>query len=136
MAGDLEAGALFGERYRVLGMLARGGMGAVYRAFDERLGEPVALKVLPLDAPEGVDSVTRFHREVRLARRVGHANVARVFDVGESAGLTYFTMELIEGESLRQILHEKKRLPIQVALETAIAIADGLAAAHAAGVIH
>src|SRR5689334_25244670 len=105
MAGDLEAGALFGERYRVLGMLARGGMGSVYRAFDERLGEQVALKVLPLDAPEGEDSVARFAREVRLARRVGHPNVARVFDLGQEGDLHYLTMELIEGESLRQILN-------------------------------
>src|SRR5688500_17317049 len=98
-------------------------MGAVYRAFDDRLGEPVAAKGRRPDGPEGAASIVAFRREVRRARAVTHRNVARVFGAGASGGLFSVTMELIEGDSLRLVLQARKRVPLREALEAAIAIA-------------
>jgi TolB-like protein/tetratricopeptide (TPR) repeat protein len=107
-------------------------MGAVYRAFDEIIGESVALKVLHDDDPQ---IFTRFKQEVVLARKVTHRNIARTFDIGLDAGRPFLTMELVEGESLRQ---RSKRIEASVAdIATIISqVAAGLGAAHAASVIH
>jgi TolB-like protein/predicted Ser/Thr protein kinase len=125
-------GELFANRYLVEELLGRGGMGSVYRVRDHELDEVVALKLLEAAAPE---VVTRFRREVRLARRVTHRNAARTFDLGEHRGLRFLTMEFVEGESLRD---RCKRAPpsLVTSVEIVRQIADGLAAAHAAKVMH
>jgi TolB-like protein/Tfp pilus assembly protein PilF len=135
-AGELPLGQRFADRYQIEELLGRGGMGAVYRARDLSLGEDIALKVLTLGEEAPVAAVLRFRQEVRLARRVTHPNVARVYDIGEHEGILYLTMELIDGVTLRAALRAEDRFDAVRAARIARAICDGLAAAHAAGVIH
>jgi tetratricopeptide (TPR) repeat protein/predicted Ser/Thr protein kinase len=127
--------ALFGEGavlgpYRIIGLLGAGGMGQVYRAHDSRLDRSVAIKVLF----PGQD-VRRFEREARTVAALSHPNVVPIFDVGHDGGVDYLVEELVEGESLRDLL---RRGPLDVARcrQLAVQIAEGLAAAHRAGIIH
>ncbi len=126
-------GQLFADRYQVEQLLGRGGMGSVYRVHDRELDEHVALKLLEAASPE---LITRFRREVRLARRVTHRNAARTFDLGEHGGLRFLTMELVDGESLRERHRRAPPTSLTEIVDIARQIAEGLAAAHAAGVVH
>jgi serine/threonine protein kinase len=123
-------------RYRIIALLGRGGMGEVYRADDLTLGQPVALKFLPDEAARDVALVERFKNEVRIARRVSHPNVCRVYDVGDVEGHTFFTMEYVDGEDLASLLRRIGRLPEDKALDIARQLCAGLAAAHSKGVLH
>src|SRR3954470_19416770 len=133
---ELDRGAIFAERYEIEELLGRGGMGAVYRARDLALGEAIAPKLLAPGAGAAPREILRFRQEVRLARRVTHPNVARVFDIGEHGGVIYLTMEIVEGETLRQRLRRGGALPLGEALFIALSLCEGLRAAHAAGVVH
>ncbi len=133
--GTSEALALAG-RYRLAGLLGSGGMGTVYRVRDLELDEDVALKVLHREILAAPDVLARFRQEVKLARRVTHQNVARVFDIGEHEGLKFLTMELVEGESLAARIAARGPLPVAEVLRLARGLCDGLAAAHAADVVH
>lgn len=126
---------LLAGRYAIVGMLGAGGMGTVYRARDTELDELVALKVLRRDLVGDSDALERFRREVKLARRVTHRNVARTFDIGEHQGDRFLTMELVAGEALSSLLARSRPSAAEVA-EIAAHVCDGLEAAHAAGVIH
>jgi serine/threonine-protein kinase len=103
-AGGFTPGSILGERYRIIGLLGRGGMGEVYRADDLKLGQPVALKFLPRRFAEEKDRLDRFYAEVRIARQVSHPNVCRVYDVGEIDGQHYLSMEYVDGEDLASLL--------------------------------
>ncbi len=131
-----RAGELVAGRYEVISLEGTGGMGSVYRARDNELGELVALKVLHRDLVGSPEMLARFRREAKLARRVTHKNVARTYDIGEHGSDRFLTMELVEGEPLRDILAREGRLDLGRALELAAQMADGLAAAHEAGVVH
>jgi serine/threonine-protein kinase len=130
-AGDLLAG-----RYRVDRLIASGGMGEVYRADDTVLGEPVALKLLRCELVAEPAARTRFGDEIRLARKVTHANVCRVFDVGVDGDLIFYTMELYRGDTLADLLAGRGPLPVDRALPLVRQMLAGVAAAHDAGVIH
>ena len=123
-------------RYRIIALLGKGGMGEVYRADDLTLGQPVALKFLPDEAAHDEALLERFRSEVRIARRVSHPNICRVYDVGEVDGHTFFTMEYVDGEDLASLLRRIGRLPQDKALEIGRQLCAGLAAAHAKGVLH
>src|SRR5262249_53811177 len=107
---ELAPGALFADRYEVHELLGRGGMGAVYRVKDLGLGEVVALKILALGESPPPVAVPRFREEVRLAPRVTHPNVARVYDIGEHEGRLFLTMEFVDGSTLRSVLRAEGRL--------------------------
>ncbi len=134
--GRFVPGTLLAGRYRIIGLLGEGGMGEVYRATDLTLGQSVALKFLPPAAAGNERLLERFHGEVRVARQVSHPNVCRVYDIGESEGLPFISMEYVDGEDLSTLLQRIGRLPSDKALDTARKICAGLAAAHARGVIH
>lgn len=134
--GRFPAGTTLSERYRILGLLGRGGMGEVYRANDLKLCQPVALKFLPESTARNSDRIARFHAEVRVARQVSHPNVCRVYDIGEIDGSVFLSMEYIDGEDLRSLLRRIGRLPGDKALEIARRLCAGLAAAHDKGVLH
>ncbi len=134
--GRFLPGRLLAGRYRIVALLGRGGMGEVYRADNLTLGQPVALKFLPEQASQDETLLERFRNEVRIARRVSHPNVCRVYDVGEVDGHTFFTMEYVDGEDLASLLRRIGRLPADKALEIARQLCAGLAAAHAKGVLH
>lgn len=129
-------GTMLAERYRIVGLLGKGGMGEVYRADDLKLGQPVALKLLPDHLLSDGAALARFHREVRVARQVSHKNVCRVYDIGEVAGRHFLSMEFIKGEELSSLLHRIGRLPSDKAIQIARQICAGLAAAHDVGVLH
>src|SRR5882757_9001885 len=134
--GRFVPGTLLGGRYRIIGLLGRGGMGEVYRATDLTLGQSVALKFLPEEASRNQRLLERFHGEVRVARLVSHPNVCRVYDIGEVEGMPFISMEYIDGEDLASLLTRIGRLPSDKAIETARKLCAGLAAAHDRGVIH
>jgi serine/threonine protein kinase/tetratricopeptide (TPR) repeat protein len=136
LCGDLLAG-----RFCVRAFLGRGGMGEVYAADDRELGETVALKLLRPDLSEEAGFVERFRREIRLARRISHPNVARVFDLVQdpthSLGpLDLYVMELLDGQTLASRLKRDGPIPTTESLVIARQMAAGLAAVHTAGVIH
>src|SRR5580700_8145546 len=134
--GRFVPGALLAARYRIVAMLGRGGMGEVYRAHDLTLGQEVALKFLPEVASSNPAALARFYNEVRIARQVSHANVCRVYDLGEVDGQPYLSMEYIDGEDLGSLLRRIGRLPSDKAVEIARQLCAGVAAAHAKGVLH
>ncbi|OFW04515.1 MAG: hypothetical protein A3H96_08955 [Acidobacteria bacterium RIFCSPLOWO2_02_FULL_67_36] len=111
-------------------------MGEVYRADDLKLGQPVALKFLPLDVDRDPARLTQLHTEVRMARQVSHPNVCRVYDIDEIEGHTFISMEYVDGEDLASLLRRVGRFPQDRALEIARQICAGLAAAHERGVVH
>ena len=125
-----------GGRYTLLGLLGVGGMGCVYRARDEELDEVVALKMLRQELVDEHGMLERFRREVKLARRVTHKNVARVFDIGEHGPDKFLTMEYVEGESLSTVAAREGAMPLGRVVEIATSLCAGLTAAHVAGVIH
>ncbi len=134
--GRFLPGRLLAGRYRIIALLGKGGMGEVYRADDLTLGQPVALKFLPEEASRDESLLERFRNEVRIARRVSHPNVCRVYDVGDVDGHTFFTMEYVDGEDLASLLRRIGRLPHDKATDIARQLCAGLAAAHSKGVLH
>jgi serine/threonine-protein kinase len=129
-------GAVLAQRYRIVHLLGRGGMGEVYRADDLLLGQPVALKFLPVAATASASVLSRFRNEVRTARQVSHPNVCRVYDIGEAEGLTYLSMEYVDGEDLASLLRRIGKLPQDKGLEIGRQLCAGLGAAHDKGVVH
>jgi protein kinase-like protein len=134
--GGFAPGTVLGGRYRVIGLLGRGGMGEVYRADDLKLGQPVALKFLPEFLATDAVARERFYSEVRLARQVSHPNVCRVYDLADIEGRHCLSMEYVDGEDLSSLLKRIGRLPQDKALEIARQLCAGLAAAHDRGVLH
>lgn len=132
----LAAGSRLADRYRIVELLGVGGMGMVYRAEDEQLGLPVALKVLRPDLAQDERRLERFKQELILARQVSHPNVVRIHDLGRDGGLVFLTMDFVPGRSLAEILAEQGHLEPERATGIARQIAAALAAAHEAGVVH
>jgi serine/threonine protein kinase len=134
--GRFTPGQILADRYRVVALAGRGGMGEVYRAEDLTLGQIVAMKFLPERLSQDAGALARFHGEVRNARQVSHPNVCRVFDIGESEGTLFLSMEYVDGEDLASVVRRIGRLSPDKATEIARQICAGLAAAHERGVVH
>jgi serine/threonine protein kinase len=115
--------------------IAAGGMGEVYEARDTRLNRRVAIKVLPAAYGTDRDRLARFEKEARSASQLAHPNIISVYDVGEEADLPYIVTELLEGRTLATALHER-RLSINEAMDIAVQVARGLAAAHEKRIVH
>ncbi len=133
-AGGLAAGSRVG-RFLVVGPLGRGGMGVIYRALDERLGRPVALKLLNAERAGDGLARARFLREARTASTIDHPNIGTVYEVGEHEGQPFIAMALYPGESLRERL-QRGPPTVDEVVSIANQLAEGLTAAHAAGVVH
>jgi serine/threonine-protein kinase len=134
--GRFVPGTIVAGRYRIAGLLGRGGMGEVYRATDLTLGQSVALKFLPEATARDERVLARFYNEVRVARQVTHPNVCRVYDIGQLGDTPYISMEYVDGEDLASLLRRIGRLPGDKAMEIARKLCSGLAAAHEKGVLH
>jgi serine/threonine protein kinase len=134
---DLSTGQLFAERFEILEVIGSGGMGTVYRARDRKLGEDVAIKVIRPNLL-AVDSTLRerFKTEIRLARRISHENVVRTHDLGEWAGVSFVTMEYVEGITLRELIDTRRHVGVSATLAVARQLARALEAAHEHGVVH
>lgn len=131
----LRSGQNIADRYDVRERLGRGGMGTVWRVYDRKLDEDVALKVILPDRIGDPAALIRFRDEVKIARKITDSHVCRVFDIGESEHLTFLTMELIEGTTLRKLLANGPIEPIR-ALDMLQQIVKGVAAAHEHGILH
>ena len=130
----LASGARLGP-YEILSSLGAGGMGEVYRARDSRLDRDVAIKILPQHLAVDKAAVARFEQEGRAVAALSHPNILAIHDVGQQDGVAYVVTELLDGDTLRDRL-AGGRLPLRKAIEFAMAIAQGLAAAHAKGITH
>ena len=134
--GKFVAGTVLADRYRIIGLLGKGGMGEVFKAEDIKLNQAVALKFLPDSLEKDRSALERFHAEVRNARQVSHQNVCRVFDIGEVEGRHFLSMEFIDGDDLSSLLRRIGRLPSDKAIEISRQLCFGLAAIHEAGILH
>lgn len=133
----LIPGEMFANRYQVIRVVGRGGMGRVYKAHDRELGEDVAIKMLHRETLSGDPTIIdRFKTEIRLARRISHRNVVRTHDLGEADGAYYVTMEYVEGITLRDLIDMRDHLPVAATLGIAQQLAASLEVAHEQGVIH
>ena len=130
----LSTGSTLGP-YEITGAVGAGGMGEVYRARDTRLGREVAVKVLPHDVADNPERLARFEREARSASALNHPAIITIHEFASAEGRAYLVMELVRGESLRDIL-ARGALPPRKLFPIAAALADGLAAAHAASIVH
>jgi serine/threonine-protein kinase len=135
LVGVFAPGIVLADRYEILAPLGRGGMGIVYHAIDQKLEEPIAIKVLRADYQDSPEITARFRAEIKLARRVSHRNVCRIFEYGDHGLPHYISMELVTGTDLRSLLRERKLSPAE-AFDVAIQSTMGLDAIHDVGVIH
>jgi serine/threonine-protein kinase len=133
---DLPRGSLFAGRYEIIEEIGKGGMGKVYKAFDRTLREVVALKLLKPEISFNEKAVERFRNELKLARKIGHRHVCRLFDLGEAAVVHFITMEYVEGEDLKAFIRRSGHITPAKALSIGRQIAEGLAEAHRLGIVH
>src|SRR6266545_6170759 len=134
---SLAAGFRLGP-YEVVSPLGAGGMGEVYKALDTRLDRSVALKVLPAALASDPLLRDRFEREAKAVAALSHPNILAIHDVGTDRGVTFAVMELLDGDTLRERLRAvaPHSLPVPKAVEYALQVAPGLAAAHEKGIVH
>ena len=137
--GDEEAfatGRVLGNRYEILGVIGKGGMGWVYKARDREIDRIVAIKVIKPDLAQDETVIARFRDEIILARKVTHKNVLRIFDIAEADGFKFISMPFIEGKDLKAIITEKGKMPVDEALDIAVQVLEALKSAHDVGVVH
>ena len=133
---DPLTGRLLDGRYAVTARIAHGGMATVYRATDTRLDREVALKVMHAELARDEEFVRRFIGEAKSVARLSHQNVVAVFDQGADGPYLYLAMEYVPGRTLKELLRDSGRFPPATALEIMAGVLDGLAAAHASGIVH
>jgi len=132
----LQPGDVLGGRYEILQLLGEGGMGAVYKAMDRELDRPVALKLIRPELAANPSMLARFKQELLLSHKVTHKNVIRIYDLGDADGVKFITMEFVEGQDLRAIMHEQKKFSPEDAVEIIEQVCYALEAAHSVGIIH
>ncbi len=133
---ELPEGFEIGSRFRVIKLLGRGGMGAVYQVHDRELDRDVALKIIRPELAESPDALERFKREIQLSSKVTHKNVLRVYDLGEGGGIKFLTMQYVDGESLAALIKREGRLAVGRSQGILRQICQGLGAAHEQGILH
>src|SRR5215813_2834812 len=132
---SLEIGQQLGS-YEITSLLAKGGMGEVYRARDTKLKRDVAVKILPDEFSRDPDRVSRFQREAESLAALNHQNIAAIYDLQQSDATRFLILEFVEGDTLADILKKRGALPVEEALEIAKQICEALEAAHEKGIIH
>ena len=133
---ELSTGSIFAGRYQIIEELGRGGMGKVYRALDKKLNEEVALKLIKPEIASDKKTLERFSNELKIARKISHRNVGRVYEMMEEKGTHFITMEYVPGEDLKSFIHRSGRIDIPKVLFTGKQVCEGLAEAHKQGVVH
>jgi tetratricopeptide (TPR) repeat protein len=133
---ELASGHTFAVRFEVIEELGKGGMGRVYKVFDTKTKEKIALKLLKPEVSSDGEAIERFGNELRFARKISHRNVCRMFDMGEEKGTHYITMEYVPGEDLKNMLRMMGQMSHGKTIHIARQICEGLAEAHRLGVVH
>jgi serine/threonine protein kinase/tetratricopeptide (TPR) repeat protein len=133
---ELVRGSIFAGRFEVIERLGRGGMGTVYRVVDKQINEEIALKLIRPEVSGEAKAVERFKNELKLARKIVHKNICRMFDINEQDGNYYITMEYVPGEDLKSFIRRAGSLSTEKALAIARQVAEGLKEAHGLGVVH
>lgn len=133
---ELKRGTLFADRYEIIEELGKGGMGKVYRVEDKKIDQEVALKLIKPEIASDKNTLERFHNELKTARMISHRHVCRMFDMGESHGTHFITMEYVRGEDLKSMIRMSGQLGIGTALSIGKQICQGLSEAHGLGVVH
>ena len=134
--GELTRGTTFAGRYQVIEELGTGGMGKVYKVFDEEISATVALKLLKTEIASDKNTIERFRNELKVARDISHKNICRMYDLGKEAGLYYLTMEYIPGEDLKSMIRMSHQLGVGAVIIIAEQICEGLVEAHKHGTVH
>jgi serine/threonine protein kinase/Tfp pilus assembly protein PilF len=129
-------GALFAGRYRIIEELGAGGMGRVYKVVDTKINEPVALKLIKPEFAADAGTIERFDNELKLARKITHRHVCRMFDLGETGCIRFITMEYVPGEDLKRLIRKVGRLSQGQILSIGRQVCEGLGEAHRLGVVH
>jgi len=135
-AKELTRGMTLTERYEVIEELGRGGMGKVYRVFDKKIDEEIALKLLKAEVAMDEKAVERFRNELKFARKISHRHVCRMYDINEDNGIHYITMEYVPGEDLKSLIRRAGRLSPSKTTLIIRQVGEGLAEAHLHGIIH
>jgi serine/threonine protein kinase/Tfp pilus assembly protein PilF len=133
---QLAPGSTFANRYEIIEELGKGGMGKVYKVHDAEIKEAVALKLLKPEIASDEKTVERFRNELKIARRISHKNVCRMYDIGREDEKYFITMEYVAGEDLKSLIRRKGKLSTEEAVGIAQQVCEGLAAAHELGVVH
>jgi len=133
---ELTRGATFAGRYEIIEELGKGGMGRVYRVEDKKLEQEIALKLIKPEIASDKKTIERFRNELRTARNIRHKNVCGMYDLGETEGAHFITMEYIRGEDLKSFIHRSGQLAVGTALRIAKQVCEGLSEAHKLGVVH
>jgi serine/threonine protein kinase/tetratricopeptide (TPR) repeat protein len=133
---ELTTGTIFASRYQIIEELGKGGMGKVYRVLDKRLQEEVALKLIKPEIASDRETIERFSNELKLARRISHRNIGRMYELMEAEGTYFITMEYITGQDLRRLIRQTGQLTTGKAISIARQVCEGLSEAHGLGVVH
>jgi serine/threonine protein kinase/Flp pilus assembly protein TadD len=133
---ELARGTLFAGRYEIIEELGIGGMGRVYRAYDNKIEEEVALKLIRPEIAAERRVIERFRNEIKTARKIRHKNVCGMYDFHEEGKTLYLTMEYVRGEDLKSLIHRVKALTVEAAVSIARQVAEGLGEAHKLGIVH
>ena len=133
---ELTTGSTFAGRYQIIEELGKGGMGRVYKVFDTKIKEKIALKLIKPEIASDQRNIERFTDELKIARKITHKNVGRMFDINEDKNLHYITMEYVEGQDLRGLIRQSGQLAVGTALSITRQVCQGLAEAHKLNVVH
>jgi serine/threonine protein kinase/tetratricopeptide (TPR) repeat protein len=133
---ELMTGSTFAGRYQIIEELGKGGMGKVYRVLDKKLNEEVALKLIKPEIASDKETIGRFSNELKLARKISHRNVGRMYELMEDEGIHFITMEYVAGEDLKSFIRRSRQLAVGTGVAIGRQVCEGLAEAHRLGVIH
>ncbi len=133
---ELTTGSTFADRYQIIEELGRGGMGKVYKAVDTRINEKIAIKLIKPEISSDKKTLERFGNELKLARKIAHKNVGKMFDINEEEGTHYITMEYVSGQDLKGLIRQSGKLGFETTISIAKQICEGLSEAHKVGVVH
>ena len=133
---ELSTGSTFAGRYQIIEELGKGGMGKVYKVFDQEVQAKMALKLIKPEVSADKNTIDRFRNELKIARDISHKNICRMYDLGREAGNYFITMEYVSGEDLKSFIRRSRQLVVGTAIFIAKQVCEGLAEAHRVGVVH
>jgi len=133
---ELKRGSVFAGRYEIIEELGKGGMGKVYRVEDKKIKEEIALKLIKTEIASDKKTIERFSNELKMARKIVHKNVGRMYDINEEKGNHFITMEYVSGQDLKGMIRQSRQLTIGTSISIAKQICDGLTEAHKIGIVH